>query len=790
MHLRSVKRVLCTFLLFFGVGLFAQAVQGNAGKLLIAGVSVEGNHFVDASTIIAISGLHVGEELNPRSDEVPQGLKSLWLRKQFSDIKIVVDKMSPLGVFLKIVVKENPRYSSLEVEGNKKITTKSIQDSVHRIRGEILAPSDVHDIAKSVKELYARDGLLFATVTADTVSTDTLGFVRVRLTIDEGKEYSIRSLSFTGNTTVPSSVLSDQVEDSKPAHWWQFWKSAKFDTTKLSEDVQRVVEYYHNHGYMNAVKGDVHYSLDDANSAVDISIGVTEGQQYFLRNISFEGSTVYTQEFLLHRLDVSSGKPVDQARIEKNLNGNEEQSDIRALYLDNGYLQCQIKSNFAYVATDSVDLKVQIFEYDRFIVRRVEIVGNTKTQDRVIRRELFTQPGDYFNRGAVIRSVKGLGVLNFFNPEKLQPNVRPVSSNTVDLVYQVDERSTDVLNASVGYAGTYGLTGSLGVTFNNFDISDPLRGGAGQVFSFQWDFGTQNNLRTFSLGFAEPWLFGKPTSIGFNLYDTRYYLNYSGRRTGGQFNVGRRLRWPDDYFRGDWSLVAQHYEEYGSTLENANTIFTDLSVSQTLSRTSFDNLIFPSSGSRARYTTKFGYVVIDPANSIYWKNELQYEFVNPLVQIDGFNRLVLYLSTQIGDVTNLGSKSEFVPQLEYYSMGGNALAGINVVPLRGYDDNTLAIRDSLSQIVSRLTFKQTAELRFAVSLNPMPIYVSAFAEAGRAWRNFRGADLFSLYRSAGLGLRILLNPIGLIGFDYGYGFDPLPGSTTPSGWKFHFQFGR
>ncbi len=793
MLLRNANILLLSIALFVSstfVGM-AQTETKSDGRLLIAGISVEGNRFVDAATIISISGLRAGQEMNPRSDDIPQGVKALWLRKQFSDVRIVVEKVSPLGLFLKIVVKENPRFSSLEVVGNAKISTKNIQDSVHRIRGEILSPLDIHEIARSVKELYAKDGLLFAIVKADTLSTDTAGYVRVRLTIEEGKEYSIRSVTFNGNTTMPSAKLVDQIEDSKPSKWWQIWRSAKFDTSKVSADVERVIAYYHNTGYMNAKRGAVTYRYDEKEAAVDISIDVDEGQQYFVRHVTFEGSTVYPQEFLLRRLDIAQGKAVDQDRIEKNLNGNEEQSDIRSLYLDNGYLQTQIIHSFDYVSKDSVDLKVQIYERDRFTVRRVDIAGNTKTQDRVIRRELFTQPGDYFNRAAVIRSVKGLGVLNFFNPEKLRPQVLPISSNTVDLVYQVEERSTDVLNASVGYAGNYGLTGSVGVTFNNFDISDPLRGGAGQVFSFQWDFGTSNNLRTFSLGFAEPWLFGKPTSIGFNLYDTRYYLNSSGRRTGGQFNIGRRFRWPDDYFRGDWSLVAQHYEQYSNSAE-PNTIFTDVNIGQTISRTSFDNLIFPSSGSRARYLSKLGYVFMDPHNSVYWKNELQYEFVNPLLQVDGFNKLVLYLNTELGNVTTLSPKSSFVPQLEYYSMGGNALAGINVIPLRGYDDNSLAIRDTSGYIASRLIFKQTAELRYAVSMNPMPIYVSAFAEGGRAWNNFKNADVFTLQRSAGFGLRILLNPIGLIGFDYGYGFDPVPGSgsTEPSGWKFHFQFGR
>lgn len=761
-----------------------------AGNPIISGISVEGNTVVDAATIISISGLRVGQELNPRSDDIPQAIKALWARKQFSDVRIVVDRVTTLGLFLKIEVKENPRFEKVIISGNNKLSEKTLLDSVKKSKGDLLPYAEAQAIGRSIRQLYQKEGLLFASVVIDTISSETSGYVTVNVRIDEGKVYTIESLAFTGNGKVSSGVLLSQVEDSGPSAWWQFWRSAKFDTVKLLDDVKRIESYYKNNGYLNAVAKVQGYTLDEREGKAHITIAVQEGSCYYVRSVSFEGSTVYNPDFLKQRLDIKVGAPVSVERIEKNLSGNEEQTDIRSLYLDNGFLQCQVQHTFEYATQDSVDVRVQVYERDRFTIRRVDVVGNTKTQDRVVRRELFTYPGDFFNRASIIRSIKGLGVLNYFNPEKLRPDVRPVSQNTVDLVYNVEERSTDMLNASVGYAGTFGLTGSVGVTFNNFNLSDPLRGGAGQVFTFQWDFGTANRLRTFSLGFAEPWLFGKPTSLGFNLFDTRTFFNISARRTGGQLNIGRRFRFPDDFFRGDWSLLIQRQEQFGTTLANQSVVFSDMQLTQSITRTSFDNLIFPSSGSRFRYLTRMGYVFMDPANSVYWKNELQFEFVNPLVQIDGFNRLVLYLNSELGNVTNLLSGSNFVPLIEYYSMGGNGLAGINVIPLRGYEDNSLAVFNQFGQQASRLIFRQTAELRFSISMNPMPIYASMFAEAGNAWRSFSGADLFTLRRSAGIGMRILLNPIGLIGFDYAYGFDPAPGQTTPSGWQFHFQFGR
>ncbi|MFM2133356.1 MAG: outer membrane protein, partial [Bacteroidota bacterium] len=393
------------------------------GNPVISGISVEGNVVVDAATIISISGLRVGQELNPRSDEIPQGVKALWARRQFSDVRIVVDRVTPIGVFLKIVVEENPRFNKVILEGYKKLSEKSLMDSVHKSRGDILPYADVQAIARAIRQLYRKEGLLFASVSADTTTAELSGYVDVRVRIEEGKEYGVGTVTFQGNANESDDALLAQIEDSKPSKWWQFWRSAKFDTVKLQEDAQRVAAYYRNNGYLNAVVKPSQYTLDEKTGTASVTISVEEGKRYFVRNVSFEGSTVYNPDFLRQRMDIKSGTPVNVDRIEKNLGGNEEQTDIRSMYLDNGFLQCQVQHNFEYVSADSVDVKVQIFERDRFTIRRVDVVGNTKTQDRVVRRELFTYPGDFFNRASIIRSIKGLGVLNYFNPEKLKPDV-------------------------------------------------------------------------------------------------------------------------------------------------------------------------------------------------------------------------------------------------------------------------------------------------------------------------------------------------------------------------------
>lgn len=751
---------------------------------IIAGITVEGNLFIDDQTVITISGLRVGDELKQQSDMVPTAVKNIWARKQFSDVRIELDRITSLGAFLIIRVKENPRMSWIDIQGNSEISYDKLKTEIGKIRGDIVSYSELWDIRRKIRKLYEKEGLLFAKVNADTVSTDTAGYVKLLINIEEGDEYKVAKVNIIGNTRVATSDVIGAMEENRPKAWWQLWKSSKFERKKLYDvDVPSIIKYYKNNGFLDIDTLRTAYDIDTVNSTVDITIELNEGNKYILRDVTFSGSTIYQDEYLTRKLALEKGKPLNVERLDKNLNGNEDQNDIKSLYMDNGYLTASITYDTKRVSQDSVDVAVQIFERDRFTIRRVDIVGNGKTQDRVVRRELFTRPGDYFNRGAIIRSIKGLGVLNYFNPEKLRPNIQNVagSPNQVDLQYQVEERSTDVLNASVGYAGIWGITASIGVTFNNFDILDPLRGGAGQVFSFQYDRGANNSIRTFSVSFAEPWLFGKPTSVGFNIFDTRSFWGFGLERRGITANLGRRFRFPDDYFRGDWSATFQRQNQISASAL-PDTAINEFSFQQTISRISFDNLIFPSSGSRFRWTSNLALGSLGIGNADFWRNDVQFEFVNPLVQVDGFNRLVLYVNSEMGAVTRLGDDpSHIIPRFQYYTMGGNGIGAINGIPLRGYVDRSVGQPGNNNLLYIR----QTAELRFALSLNPMPIYLSTFAEAGNAWDRFANADLFNLRRSAGVGMRILLNPIGLIGFDYGYGFD-----RNPRQWEFHIQFGR
>ncbi len=768
--------------------LAAQQATASANKILA--VEVEGNNFADASTIIAISGLQVNDEIKPGTDMFQRAISNLWRRKQFSEIDIVVEKLTPLGVFLKIKVKEFPRLSEIIVEGNDEISAENVRKAVGKYRGDILSPYDIYMAKRDILKLYSSEGMPFATVEAASRPADTISYDKLVFTINEGNDYYVTNIEFTGNEQIDDGDLAGTFEETNTKSWYEFWRSSKFSKEDYEKDKTHIIELYHRNGYIDAdiVRDTVIY--DPANEAVTINIEVSEGKKYYVRDIDFTGNLAYDDALLKRRLNFAKGDVFDQERFQRNLNGNEEQSDVRAVYLDNGYLTTEIVDEITRIpGTDSVDINVKIFERNQFRIRLVDLTGNTKTMDKVIRRELYTRPGDYFNRSAVIRSIRGLGVLNYFNPESLNFKVLPVDDSNVDIAYTVEERSSDAVNASVGYAGSYGFTGSVGLTLNNFSISEPLQGGAGQIFSFNWEFGA-NRLQTITVGFTEPWLFGEPTTLGFNIFDSRQSLDYSIRQTGASVNIGRRFRWPDDYFRGDWIVKFKRNDVQGNNSIYRTGITTELSLTQVLSRVSLDNAIFPTDGSRFSLTTQLATGAFGVGTTDYFKNELSFELFNPLLQVGDFNRLVLYLSSNIGYVTGLKTDTT-IPPIEYYTMGGNGLGGIAVTPLRGYPDRSIGPRDDLGRISGGTVMaRHVLELRFALSLNPIPIYLTSFAEAGNVWSDFTKADPFDLKRSAGVGLRVLLNPIGLIGFDYGYGFDPIGERGDRSAWRFHFQFGR
>ena len=459
-----------------------------------------------------------------------------------------------------------------------------------------------------------------------------------------------------------------------------------------------------------------------------------------------------------------------------------------------------------------IDLVISLREGEQFQLNTINIKGNTKTKDHVIRRELYTVPGDMFSRKNVVRSIRELSMLNYFDPEQITPDIEPnPETQTVDLTYNVTEKQTDTFNASVGYSGS-GFTGALGVTFNNFSLHDifdpksynPLPHGDGQQLGFQWQFGS-NNYRTLSLNFTEPWAFGGPTAVGFSAFKTHSAYDYTNDNIdnptvidqyGTTLSIGRRLKWPDDYFSINWKLKYLHSNGgflsfINYTDPNAPSKADEFSITQTITRNSIDSPLFPRKGSKNSITGELAGGPL-PGTVDFYKFVGTSSWYFPITR-----NLVWNVSTQHGYLATFNDK-DYIPFTEYFYMGGSGMSSLPTIPLRGYDDRSLgsmlgaSSTTSTSLYAGKIYSKFTSELRYPLTMSQsVSIYALTFLEAGDLWENRDAVNFSDLKKSAGLGLRLYLPIIGQIGLDYGYGFDAVKSipTKTKQGWSFMFSFG-
>lgn len=777
---QSLKHTLLVAVLLVSCTLSQAQQRPEVFKIL--GISVEGQRSSDPAAIIANTGLKVGEEITLPGDQTRTAIDRLYGLRLFDDIQIFTENRTPEGVYLLIRVRENPRLEKTEIVGNDELSEDEVLKRVNLVKGQIVTAQDLSLIRRLLRLKYAEDGYLNADINPVLIKDSTGNRVTLRVTIDEGPKVKVDRIIFHGNKQFSDDDLKGSMKETAERAWWKFWASNKFDKKKYEEDKRLILNYYQKNGYRDAEIISDSLLYDKNKQYLTIDIVVHEGPPYRVRNIIWEGNTVYTPEVLSQRLGFLKGDIYDKEKFEKNLYRSEEETDVSSLYMDNGYLMFQAEPEEARVGGDSLDITIHMRERNQFRIGQVVITGNTKTHEKVIRRELYTLPGDYFSRQAVIRSARQLSQLNYFNPEKIKPDTRnlDVEKGSVDLEYAVEEKSSDTFNMSVGYSGYFGFNGALGLTFNNFSLKEPLRGGAGQMLSFDWQFGEGSRYRTFSIGFTEPWMFDTPTLFGVNLFDQRQIFYYDLRLTGASVRVGRRFRWPDYLFRGDWTLRFQRNDVISGGSYYLEGTTTQVDISQVISRNSTDSPIFPTRGSNFSLLTELSGGFL-PGNVKFSKHIFNADWYVPIL---GGNRIALALSSTLGFVFGIGDNPRIQPT-DVFFMGGTGLGYFNTTPLRGYEDRGVGPASG-----GLAMLKHSAELRFALSINPIPIYALLFAEAGNVWKEPKVTDPMDLRRSAGVGVRLLINPIGMVGFDYGYGFDaPAPG-TSPPGWRFHFQFGK
>ncbi|MBZ0181124.1 MAG: outer membrane protein assembly factor BamA [Melioribacteraceae bacterium] len=829
--LKNIPSILLKYSLIFCLLFLVPDTYSQSKRVIykILGISVEGNKTADATTIIANTGLKIGDEIEVPGDKLINAVRRLWNLNIFKDVQIIIDQKIDNGVFLLIKIEEFKRFERFLVRGNDEVDEDDIAEVITMGRGQVIRPQSIYRAILKVKELYDEEGYLNAKITPlqyEFVSADTSddeitvtwqnidnqedemettydydpdvssrlvdklnNRVLLVFDIEEGDEVVVRKIEFTGNEAFDDDDLKSEFDETEESKWWKFWSGANLKMEDYKKDKELLTDFYRKNGFRDfeILKDTLMYSDDKAD--VNISLDLYEGPQYKVRNIFWEGNTVFRSEALQERLDFEKGDVYDYQKFEQNLRANEKQNDVSALYYDSGYLAFNINAREEKVAEDSIDIFIRITENNRFKVDQVQITGNTKTKDKVIRRELYTIPGDYFSRANIFRSLQQLANLQYFNVEKLyQSGVepRPASDSTVNIVYSVEEKSSDYLNASIGYSGSFGFSGALGVTLTNFSITEPFQLGGGQILNFNWQFGVGNFYRTFTLGFTEPWFMDTPTLVGFDVFDTRQRYVYDLRQSGGTVRVGRRLKWPDNYFYIQGLFRFQYNDVIDGGGFYAEGLSRQYTVGLNISRTDIDNPIFPSQGSKLSLNGELSGGPFLPGDVDYYKIEFKLDWYKRLFNS---NRLAFYAGSELGYIDELIKGTRIQP-FEFFYMGGSGLV-IATTPLRGYDDRSVGPKQANGDVLGgRVMVKYTAELRAALALEPIPIYLLAFAEAGNIFFDLNTTNMFDLKRSVGFGARILINPVGLLGFDFGYGFDRKTVSGADPKWMFHFQFGR
>jgi outer membrane protein insertion porin family len=748
-------------------------------SIRISSVTVKGNISADASTIRLNSGLIPGKEIT--IDDLQEAVKNLWNLQVFSDIKIYILNQTAEGIDIQIEVEEYPRLKKMELSGNKEIDTDDIEKEISVYRGMVLSDYKINKIHSSIENLYKKEGYLLAKIRIDKIPVDSLK-MNLQIDIEEGEKVQVEKINFHDNEDIDDDDLRGAMDDIREDRWW---RSADFDQKKYEADLDRIIEYYREKGYRDAeiIRDSISYSDDKKDMFIDI--WVYEGNKYYYGDITFSGNTIFSNDALLYELDIKKGEEYNQKEFDKAV-----RERLQKLYWNQGYLFANIQPQEVSKGKDTLNINFSITEGHVVHVKEINIVGNTKTHEKVIRREFKLNPGDVFNSAKLERSVQGIHMLNYFS--NIIPDVQMIENDdkNINLEVKVEEKSTDMANMSAGYSQRDGMIGSVGLTFNNYSLSHPFSGGDGQRLVFDWQFGKY--YRSISVSFTEPWLFNTPTLGGFSIFNTRWggnYYNYNSHRTGGTIHIGRRFYWPDNFFRGDWILgyTKTTYTDISPSLlavwgDNEYQDIVQISLTQIISRDSRDQPEFPTRGSDHSLSIELSGGPLG-GKSHYVKTIFNSDWYMSLPF-----RFVLCSKNMYGFLKTLKENSSILFN-EYFYLGGSGLTYSE--PLRGYDDAKVGpLTYDGYPIGGRSIVRNTFELRFPIVPNPT-IFGLFFMEAGNCWRDISETDPFDLRRSAGAGLRLFMPMIGIIGIDFGYGFDHFNAEGERKGdWKIHFQFGR
>jgi len=797
---------------------------------IIGGVTVTGVRFLDSNALIGISGLRNGQEIIVPGDAVKTAVQKLWMQGLFSDVRVSITKTVADTIFLDIYLQERARISSVIYNGLKTAETQDINEKINLPVGSQVTEFLLNNAEKTIKDHFIEKGFFNTEVNfIQKDDPDQPNNIILTINVDKKEKVKIKDITFVGNEYFDDRRLRRQMKETKKKNL-NFFKSSKFIGDKYEEDKDNLFNFYNDNGFKDfEIISDSLYSVSE--DRVALLIRIEEGNQYFLRNVDWVGNSVYTKEYLEEVFNVEKGTVYNQSLISDRISGTAGAQDaVSSLYQDYGYLFSRLTPVENIIDNDSIDLEIRIYEGDQAYLNNVIITGNTRTNEHIARRELYTLPGDLFSKDKIMRSIRQLGVLGHFDPEKIEPTpLADITNGTVDLLYKLEEKANDQFEVSGGW-GAGMLVGTVGVRFNNFSMRNffdlkqwrPYPSGDGQSLSIR----VQSNGRiyqSYNISFVEPWLGGKnPNTFSISTYRS---LMTNGKRKGedgrqsmtidgATVGLGKRLTWPDDYFSLYGELSYQRYDlnnysVYRFLFENGQSNLLSLTARLTRFSTG-PNLIYPRSGSSFTLSVQATppYSAISGKNMANAADEVKYKWIefhkwtfksDYYFPISGNDKLVLNSRFSFGYLGNYNRDIGPSPFENFYvggdGMTGYSFYGRDVIALRGYTNGSLTPADPVRGVASGNVYsKITFEIRYPFSLNPSAtIFGLAFLESGRAWYQLKDYNPFKMNRSAGIGLRANLPMFGLLGVDWGYGFDPVPDPTAyPNSNKsqFHFVIGQ
>ncbi|MBL7740704.1 MAG: outer membrane protein assembly factor [Chitinophagaceae bacterium] len=861
----------------------------------VAGINITGIHHLDTSIVLSISSIQVGDKITiPGSDVFAKAIQNLWRQKLFSNVQIFITKVQGDNIWIEIAVTERPRLGGWKFIGSKKSEEEELLGKIGLAKQTIITENMRRNIVEVTTKYYTEKGFQNTTVRIEEKTDATYANSNfITIYVIKGGKVRIDGVRIFGNETVEESKLKKQLKGTKemtkltlnpvtvpspygpikkpsfksymkdwgflslsktkevldPYFRFKLFASAKFDPKKYEEDKEKILKYYNSKGYRDAqiVQDTIFSDTSISKTKLYVDIKVNEGRKYYFGNITWKGNAKYPDSLLNAILGINKGDIYNLDILNRRLGKemSQEGGDISGYYMDDGYLFFRVEPVETAVYNDTIDHEIRITEGPQARIKNVTISGNDRTKDHVIRRELRTIPGELFSRTDLIRSQRELANLNYFNQETINPGVVPnADDGTVDINWKLEEKSSDQLELSAGWGGGIGLTGTLGVTFNNFSIKniwkksawDPLPTGDGQKLSIR----VQSNgraFRSYNFSFTEPWLGGKKRNsftIGYNNSKYSNSFNQFGqidrsrsdtsylKVNGFSIALGKQLKWPDDYFNLVFTTNFTQYKlknyyafqkDDGTYLDSG--VSNNLSFKIALQRSSVYDPIFPRSGSNFVASVQFTppYSVLNPKlvnsdnpykNPEYHKWRFNAEWYVPIGKPTGADKnrqFVLKMAAKYGFMGRYNRKLDYSP-FERFQVGDAGLTnnfgllGFDIVAHRGYpvyetSDPSVNPDQQNANRFFTIFNKYQLELRYPLVTNPgSTIYGLTFFEAANGWYNFKDYNPFRLRRSVGVGMRFFLPMFGLLGFDYGIGLDRItPGGGLKNASRFTFMLG-